>query len=66
MSQSSILKLLKRSKKPMSSRELAESLELSQTSVYESIKRLLKHNEIKYITRSVGRIHIRFYFAVEE
>jgi len=44
MSQEDILNLL--SKRSMTSKEMAELLELTRSSITHSIKRLLKHNEI--------------------
>lgn len=53
MSQQSVLQLLERSKKPLTSQEIAKKLKLS--SVSNSISKLMKYNEIKSVWLNVKR-----------
>lgn len=47
MSQDDIIKLLEKKKTPLTSRELAEYLEIRQETIIKTLKKLLKHNEVQ-------------------
>jgi transcription initiation factor IIE alpha subunit len=47
MSQDDIVKLLLKKKKPLTSKEIAELLEIRQQAVLASIRKLLKYKEIQ-------------------
>ena len=62
--QNEIIKCLKNSKEPLSSKQIAEALDISNTRVCYLLSRLLKYHEIKFIELSYKEARKLFNYNV--
>lgn len=61
MSQQTILKLLKKSKKPISAKEITEKLPHARSSVNHNLRRLVQQKDIKFVYHNIRTIDDRQY-----
>jgi len=62
MTQQEVIKILKKSKKPLECKEIAEKLKKSKSSTGSNIKRLLIQNDIKMIKKRRKNLYVPFYY----